>query len=538
MKSLDEIRKSVKEINEKEALLPKEELFTNDFNTFFKFTLNTINKNPAIKELFEILQTNLSEYAKGFYKDQLQDLLQRYETTPAKKDFLMYHLKLNYYDSKELSLEIDKPHEEIIKIGYLHGLNQIDFKLWIFVDPSENLTYANYGKSPVYFFEGLPLFENIRNYPITEQGFFNRFVQVIKRFKTVAKGYAKFLLSTEIQTMLNELENNEKKGNQLKQDTTFSEFRKEYLLSKNIEYDNKDLQQVQILATDYFEEFLLNKPFYEGIYFQLLKIEDKFKNLQEFLVRLDIVIISKISDNYHYLSVFELFKKIENITRTPLLPIELLFTHLIIADYFEEFVSNKISDKTTNRKIDLLIKELRTKFKREICKYPIRIEFKTDTIKTLTNETGANGKWWLFLLVGNDIINQNLSKNLKESEIEKEINTKEEKNELIKAGYKKPDENSILSVPQTALLIQYLNDNKILLTNHLGKSKTSKIISILTKHSNNTLRQNLDINRIEEIKNQSENGKQEQYGNLKKLKEALQNIVSAIDKEIENKEKL
>ena len=129
MKSLDEIRKSVKEINEKEALLPKEELFTNDFNTFFKFTLNTINKNPAIKELFERLQTNLSEYPKGFYKEQLQDLLQRYETTPAKKDFLMYHLKLNYYDSKELSLEIDKPHEEKIKIGYLHGFNQIDFKV-------------------------------------------------------------------------------------------------------------------------------------------------------------------------------------------------------------------------------------------------------------------------------------------------------------------------------------------------------------------------------------------------------------------------
>lgn len=137
----------------------------------------------------------------------------------------------------------------------------------------------------------------------------------------------------------------------------------------------------------------------------------------------------------------------------------------------------------------------------------------------------------------NDLENNKITDttNLKKSEI---LIDKDEKNELIKAGYKKPDENSILSVPQTALLIQYLNDNKILLTNHLGKSKTSKIISILTKHSNNTLRQNLDINRIEEIKNQSENGKQEQYGNLKKIKEALQNIVSIIDKEIENKEKL
>lgn len=123
--------------------------------------------------------------------------------------------------------------------------------------------------------------------------------------------------------------------------------------------------------------------------------------------------------------------------------------------------------------------------------------------------------------------------NVKEAEIKED-----EKNELIGLGYKQPTEKSVLTVSQTALLIDYLQENKIILTSHLGKSKTAKIFSVLTKHSNNTLRPKLLGSEILKLKEKSENRQKEQFGNLKKLKEVLQNIVSGIDKEIENKEKL
>lgn len=133
----------------------------------------------------------------------------------------------------------------------------------------------------------------------------------------------------------------------------------------------------------------------------------------------------------------------------------------------------------------------------------------------------------------------NYLENNKEPENREETEIKEdEKNELIGLGYKPPTEKSVLTVSQTALLIDYLQENKIILTSHLGKSKTAKIFSILTNHSNNTLRPKLLGSEITKLKEQSKNGQKEQFGNLKKLKEVLQNIVSVIDKEIENKEKL
>lgn len=170
-----------------------------------------------------------------------------------------------------------------------------------------------------------------------------------------------------------------------------------YVYSGN-EYSKEKMGKKLHHIEDYFfDKFLVEEPFYQDIYYELCKIEDQFRYLKEFLVQLDWIVIKKIvKHDLSSLNISEIIRNIEDYIPEHLSPIELQFCYLIMADYFEE-IRYKINIKPEyKRKIGLLIKELQAKFKREINNLPIIIEFSTDPVKTITNEPGANGKWWVY----------------------------------------------------------------------------------------------------------------------------------------------
>lgn len=187
-----------------------------------------------------------------------------------------------------------------------------------------------------------------------------------------------------------------------------------YVFSGNRKHDNKKLDKdFHHIEEYFFNKFLIDSFFNKEIYYELLKIENKFRYLREFLVQLEWVVLVKVMERIsNRENILEIIKNIENDTPDSLRPIELQFSYLIIADYLDYFIKEK-STSFIKSKIPLeqLSRELKAIFKREIINFPVRVEFSTDYVQTPTNDPGANGKWWVYPK----------SETLKKIEIETEI---------------------------------------------------------------------------------------------------------------------
>src|SRR6185312_254816 len=182
--------------------------WTDSFDTFKEFVHYSIEMNEEVKSINETCITHLSDTGKTLFSEKFNEFKLSYDKTPSKLDFLKFHLEIYYIEPQSLKKRNRSSNDELKKLGYEHGLNQVDFAIYDFIAPKNYKISLSLLGFEIYNDEGIKdySYDKDGKFPITINNFCHHFGLYLKNYNEIVKGYVQFLMATEIQKMLDDLE--------------------------------------------------------------------------------------------------------------------------------------------------------------------------------------------------------------------------------------------------------------------------------------------------------------------------------------------
>lgn len=184
---------------------------TNEFSEFVYFMVLAKKVDETINGISDFFFIQLSDLASDIFKDDYENFMIGFNKTLNKRDYLKVHYENKYIEPEILAkwkIISNNQRKNLEVLGYLHGLNQIDFCLFDLIEP-----FRNRNRSLGLFSIGLEyynnsIFDNSKLYPTSSKDFIETYNKYLYNFKIIALGYAQFLFATELQKMLKDLEDN------------------------------------------------------------------------------------------------------------------------------------------------------------------------------------------------------------------------------------------------------------------------------------------------------------------------------------------